>query len=223
MHVLHVPKTGGAALKEAIRPHLRGSRYAVEVHGHGVRLRDVPRGEGVIVVLRDPVGRFASAFAFRQRQGRPRFPDPWSDAEAAAFARFPGPNELARALDAADPAERAAAVAAMRGIIHVNTSLWDWFGDERYLRSRAPDLAFVGFQETLAADFERLKTLLGPPASTQLPADDFRANRSPTPPPPVDERARRNLHAWYARDYEAIRCLEELVLAGPAPIAYPGP
>ena len=206
VHVLHIGKTGGTALREAVGPHCRTARFAIEFHGHQVTLRDIPRHDLFMFFVRDPISRFASGFRSRQRQGRPRFFYPWSEAERAAFREFHTPNELARALDDPDEARRAAAEAAMHAIHHVRSSYWDWFESEAYFRSRLDGLFFVGFQETLSADFEAIRRKLDLPDDVTLPADDLRAHRMPPmDDAELDEAARRILRRWYARDFEFVR------------------
>ena len=206
IHVLHIGKTGGTALREALGPHCRTARFAIEFHGHQVKLRDVPPHDLFMFFVRDPISRFASGFRSRQRQGRPRFFYPWSEAERVAFREFGTPNELARALDDPDEARRAAAEAAMHAIHHVRSFYWDWFESEAYFRSRLDGLFFVGFQETLSADFEAIRRKLGFSADVTLPTDDLRAHRTPpTDDVELDEVSRGILRRWYARDFEFVR------------------
>ena len=80
---------------------------------HLVRLEDVPRGEGVIFLVRDPISRFVSAFFSRQRQGQPLYFSPWKAEEKRTFETFATPNDLATSLSATDSDRRAQAVEAM--------------------------------------------------------------------------------------------------------------
>src|SRR5205823_2768329 len=98
VNLLHVGKTGGTAVKHALRTALHAGGYCIRLCRHGVRLRDVPPGEKVVFFVRDPASRFVSGFYSRLRQGRPRYTSPWSRAEKAAFGRFGTPNDLAAAL-----------------------------------------------------------------------------------------------------------------------------
>lgn len=202
LHFLHLGKTGGSAVKYAIEqcanPHLC---YVIYLHPHEVTLRDVPAGHKFFFFLRDPLSRFVSGFYSRQRQGRPRYYLRWSQAEEAAFTRFQTPNALGLALSAADSEERQAAEEAMRSILHVRDSYWNWFESREYFLSRATDLFFIGFQEQLADDFEVLRNKLFLPCLS-LPQDDVFAHRNP---PELDRSldpvAAANLKRWYAKDY----------------------
>jgi hypothetical protein len=149
--------------------------------------------------------RFVSGFYSRQRQGWPKYQAPWNPAEAAAFALFETPNALGCALASRDPSTRAAAVAAMIGIRHVKSSYWDWFHDRAYFEYRSRDVLFIGFQETLDRDFERLKALLKLPTYVQLPTDEAASHRSPRGlDRTLDAAAQAALKEWYVRDYEFI-------------------
>jgi hypothetical protein len=211
VNLLHIGKTGGSAVKYALTLEnaaiwtLETDTCSIRLHGHDTRLRHIPKGEWVVFFVRDPATRFVSGFNSRKREGRPRHHFPWSAEEAVAFSNFNAPNDLARALSSDDDDTRRAAVDAMRSIVHVNSSYWDWFQNERYFSRRLPDLLFVGFQESLAEDFEALKRKLALPAAIVLPEGDLEAHRSPTDVDrALDEVAVRNLHEWYSRDYDFV-------------------
>jgi hypothetical protein len=168
--------------------------------------------------VRDPISRFLSGFLSRQRQGRPRYHVRWTPEEALAFQQFQRANDLAEALSADDP-RHALAVRAMRGIGHVRDSYWDWFGSESYLLERADDILLVGRQETLTADFARLRQLLSLPASVALPTDEKEAHRNPAQlDRHLSQAARENLRAWYERDYQFLEfCSAHFELSSPVP------
>jgi hypothetical protein len=211
LHFLHIGKTGGSAVKHALRPHTEGRRYVLALHRHRVRLVDVPRGEGVIFLVRDPISRFVSGFFSRQRQGQPLYSAPWKEHEQRAFEYFGSPNDLAASLSAADSDRRERAVEAMTHIRHVNSSYWDWFQDDAYFASRTADIFFVGFQNTLAGDFAALKAKLELPAGATLPDDDVHAHRNPVSlNKALSAEAEENLRAWYRRDYEFVALCESL-------------
>ena len=176
-----------------------------------MRLSDIPAGERVIFVLRDPLTRFVSAFYSRQREGRPRYVVPWTAEEAAAFGRFHTPNQLANALASTRAIERKFAQRAMREIPHVNSRYWDWLVDPAYLRSRGTDVLFVGLQEHLTTDFSIMRHLLTLSDTVRLPDDDIDAHRNPAPlDRALDSQAVRNLKACYREDYVALRECQSL-------------
>jgi len=205
VHYLHVGKTGGMAFKHAVRSFFNCDPYQLVLHKHGFRLKGVPTGEKVVFFLRDPVARFVSGFYSRQRQGRPKMFIPWTPKERIAFSRFATPNQLALALSAPDEQERTKARKAMRHIMHVKMPYRFWFGSAPYFLSRLPDVLFVGFQESLADDFARLRTILGLPDEARLPDNEVEAHKNPAHlDRALEPQAVQNLKAWYREDYEFI-------------------
>lgn len=204
VHLLHIGKTGGTAIKEALISHQDTPSYRIELHGHRFRLRDVPEGDRVIFFLRDPISRFRSAFYSRQRMGLPRYYFPWTKGERRAFAAFPTANDLALGLSSPDQVCRNEAIRAMQKIGHLRWSLMYWFESEEYFLSRLNAVMMVGFQRQLEKDFERLKDLLGLPGVVRLPTDDLSAHRAPARDLLLSGAAISNLRAWYSRDYAFI-------------------
>jgi uncharacterized membrane protein YkvA (DUF1232 family) len=201
LHVLHIGKTGGTALKHALLEHRNSSGYELLLHGHDVRLANIPPGERFMFAIRDPLGRFVSAFNGRLREDRPRYHYPWREEERLAFALFRTPNDLAVALSASDRMRRNQAEAAMRGIGHVKSTYSLWFPDEHAFLSRVPDLFFIAFQERLDEDFEQLKQKLGLPPELELPKTELDAHQTPLGfDKELNAVARGNLRGWYARD-----------------------
>jgi hypothetical protein len=211
LHVFHIGKTGGTALKEALLGQPCGAGYELLLHGHDFTLAETPEGEAFMFFLRDPISLFVSAFNSRLRESRPRYHYPWRDEEKAAFAVFETPDGLATALSSDDADLRGRAHAAMQGIGHLNTSFWYWLVDEGTFRSRIDDVFFIGFQDRLDDDFELLKRKLDLPRGLRLPTDGVAAHRS------VDGDDLRlsplgeaNLACWYARDIELVAVCREL-------------
>jgi len=210
-HFLHIGKTGGTAIASVLSRYSKSSDYEIILHEHDFKLNDAPRGEKVFFFVRDPINRFVSGFYSRKRQGRPRHDVPWNSGEEAAFAQFTTPNELALALTSADEGQRAAAVAAMNNIIHIQSPHWTWLQDESYFLARRSDILFVGFQETLNEDFSLLGKLLNLPDAIKLPDDDIASHKNPLDVDKrLDEAAIRNLRAWYQRDYQFLELCREI-------------
>jgi len=204
IHFLHIGKTGGTAVKHALQP--LASMANLTLHPHPVRLSDIPTGERMIFLLRDPLTRFVSAFYSRQREGRPRYVVPWTPEEAAAFGRFHTPNQLANALASTGAVERKFAERAMRAIAHIKNRYWDWLVDPAHLRSRAEDILFIGLQEHLTADFAIMRRLLAISEAVHLPDDDIDAHRNPASlDRSLDSQAVYNLKLAYREDYIALR------------------
>jgi hypothetical protein len=210
VHFLHVSKTGGTAIKTAIDNHVSTENSAIFLHDHSFRLRHVGAGEKAVLFFRDPIARFVSAFYSRQRCGRPRYDIPWSRAEELAFTRFKTANQLGRDLSSTSQADQTAAHSAMRSIGLLNQSYYDWIESDDYFSRRGADILFIGLQEHLEDDFGTLKQLLGLPHHLRLPTNDVSAHRNPLGriDKQLDDTARRNLAAWYARDIAFFeRCL----------------
>jgi hypothetical protein len=207
VHFLHIGKTGGNAIRAALG--IRKGQFrkispvtVAGVRSHQIRLADIPEGHKVIFTLRDPVERFVSGFNSRLRQGRPAKNNPWSPGESKAFGRFRTANELALALSSADPRTRAPAEEAMRTIEHVRSPFSYWLQDPVYLKQRARDVLFVAFLESLDADFEEMKKLIGLKTDVFLPKDDVKMHKSPAHMDnSIAPDASDNIARWYAQDY----------------------
>jgi hypothetical protein len=99
-HFIHIRKTGGTAIKEALKNAAGLDQSTIKLHKHKIRLSDIAAGDKVFLFffLRDPVSRFVSGFNSRLRQGQPRYNSAWNEAEKRAFGFFPTANSLAEAL-----------------------------------------------------------------------------------------------------------------------------
>ena len=176
----------------------------------------MPKGEKFFFFLRDPVSRFVSSFHSRRRWGRPRYFVPWSRQELDAFRRFSTPDRLASALSSANGEERAAAETAMRSIRHVADGYWKWFESEEHFLSRLDDLFFIGFQSSLSADFEILKSRLRLPKGLSLPHDRVRSHASPrNVDGTLQEPAVANLRVWYEEDSRFLALCDRVIRENP--------
>ena len=205
-HFLHIGKNAGTAMKAALRQAQGSAKYRVLAHTHDVRLTGISEIDRYFFCVRDPIERYVSGFLSRQRQGQPRFFNPWNDGETEAFARFHSPDALAVSLSAGGTEQRDAE-AAMQTIRQVRTSYWDWFGDPEYFKRRADHILWIGRQESL--DLRPLAAALGL-ESLALPTDSWRTNKSPQPKPELSDLARQNLRRWYAKDYLFLLLCDEL-------------
>jgi hypothetical protein len=224
-HMLHVPKTGGTAVAEALRPVARRHRLVFEEHA--VALADIPAGDRVFVFLRHPVDKFVSGFNSRLRCGRPRYSFAWTPSEARSFSHFLTPNALAESLTSSDPQTAEFARSAMSGIRFVSDSMIQWFGSIENLRNRRHQFILLGLQTCLADDFEFLKRQLGLPGEIQLPSDDVLSHRTPQQfDKTLSALGRKNLGDWYAADiafYEAFVALRKEWFGLPAAPQPPRP
>jgi Sulfotransferase family len=213
VHFIHIPKTGGTAIKHALRT-FRGqeTRFGpITVHkGHQFRLADVPPGDVALFCLRDPIELFKSAFDSRLHKGAPRWFFEWTPAEEQVFTRFPTSHALALALASPDPEQRRHGDAAMRSIRHMR-GIRRTLGSPREVIARRKQIIYIGRQETLDADWERIRALLELPADVRLPTDPRKAHRRErTDERPLDDAAKAALREWYAREYEILRVCDRL-------------
>ena len=67
VHYIHVGKTGGTSVKIALMSFGRKTRtHYFCLHGHGFRIKDVPKGDIVVITVRDIAAREASAYWARK-------------------------------------------------------------------------------------------------------------------------------------------------------------
>jgi hypothetical protein len=193
------------AVKFALRQFLTAGPYQIVLRKHTCKLQRVPPGEKVIFFLRDPVTRFVSGFYSRQRKGRPGMFFPWHPLEKQAFSHFSTPNQLALALTSGEWRQQRRARRAMRHIMHVNMPICWWFGSPQDFQARLSDIFFVGFQESLAEDFMRLRVMLDLPETAALPKDEIKAHKNPAHlDRTLEPQAEANLKEWYQDDYKFI-------------------
>ena len=218
VHFVHIGKTGGTAIKHVLRPIFRAETETalgtVILHkGHKFKLSDVPGGDKAIFCVRDPLSLFVSAFHSRLRKGQPKFYFEWSPAEAVAFERFPTPQSLAEGLGSPDRETRRAALAAMKAIQHIR-GIRRFLGSPKQVMSHRRQIAYIGRQETLDDDWQRIRTLLELPEEIELPSDPKKAHRrAPSGEPALDARAEEILRDYYRPDYDIIAACERLRVA----------
>jgi len=132
----------------------------------------------------------------------PKYLSPWSPCENLAFKHFKTPNKLGKGLLSEDEMLCATAECAMKSIGHVKTSFLDWFGSIAYLEKRKSDILFVGYQETLSKDFEKLKKVLHLDSKLSLPTDPVKAHiGSDQEDKNLNDDVVMFLKKWYQEDY----------------------
>jgi hypothetical protein len=209
IHFLHIRKTGGTALLNSLRA-FEATDFVLLDQPHSVRLMDVPRGDQVIFFLRNPAQRFVSGFYDRLRQGLPRYNRPWSRAEAFVFSRFKTPNQLALGLTSKNRTTVRDAEYSISKVRHLSSTYSQSLGSIEYIRSRLDDLYFVGFQENLDQDFQRLKKKMSMPGSIELTRDNRLAHKMPVHfDRRLSDQALHNLEAIYSEDYRIYNFLKD--------------
>jgi Sulfotransferase family len=228
LHFIHVGKTGGTAIKEALREaglavegpesryvqtatHVPATPYGqIVLHNHGFGLRDLPPDDFAFFFLRDPISRFVSGFSSRLRKGQPRYLIEWTAKERAVFERYPTPETLFYGLVSEDAESRELAEWAMKHLQHV-TRYSRQVGPPKQLRATLPRIVYIGRQETLDRDWHKLKSVLELPGDLALSTDPVVSHRGdPSVDRSLDTGAREILRDWYAPDYRVLRICERV-------------
>ena len=148
--LIHVGKTGGTYIKDIIR-HATGKTVAREPQiindnlvllGHKTLTETANMyGEDhrFAFIFREPTERFISGFYSRFRMGVPDRKVIWSPKEAAAFAVFKAPNDLAEALYSDDTYMMSAAHYSMSAIRHLHRGYEFHFGKQSQFTANKQD------------------------------------------------------------------------------------
>ena len=232
IHFLHIGKTGGSAIKEALKraikqqdvyantnklkddteldfKSLSGRFDKIVLHGHAKTLKQIPESDWFFFCIRNPISRYMSGFGSRKRQGQPRYNIPWNIKEKRAFKHFKTSNELAEALSSENPKTRRRAKQAMRNIKHVKSSLSRWIINTSYFEKRKNNLLCILEQETLAEDFQNLLQNLEFQAQLSLSSDKAITHQANTEESnaPLSDLAITNLRQHYAQDLKIYQYL----------------
>jgi hypothetical protein len=217
VHFLHIGKTGGTAIKSAmlenngvvLKKYLIKNKCLFALHKHNFHLDSVKDGEYAFFVIRDPIERFVSGFYSRMRKGLPHKYNRWRPEEEQAFNFFSTPNQLAEALSNSDPKIREEAISAMKNILHVRNSVWEWFLNEEFFLKNKHKFVFILKQKTLNHDFKAFQDSLRVDLG-ELPTDPIKAHQMPTNlDKKLSDLAIQNLKDWYKRDYEFLDMLKQ--------------
>lgn len=201
IHFIHVGKTAGSFINDAIGKDKLVGKKAIFLHPHNFNLKDIKEGEKFFFFLRDPLTRFISGFYSRKRKGMPKYNNPWTEKEKIAFEHFKTPNELAEALSSKNIEIKNIAIQSMNSIGHVNTNFYNWFYSKAYFDSRMKDVFFIGFQENFNEDVLDLFDLLKLDNINIAPVKKVHSNSLK-----IDKKltllAEDNLKNWYKNDLE---------------------
>jgi hypothetical protein len=205
---LHIGKAAGtqiAYVSEQINA--ASDRYRVTKATHSLKLDKLPPDHLYFFAIRSPASRFRSGFYSRKRKGQPRIYSEWSEHERIAFAQFEHANDLAEALFE-DGDLGAKALCAMKSISHVSMNQIDWFDRCGNFFEVRPPLMIIR-QEHLEKDLGMLMKRLDLDQPPQLTSDPKLAHSNDyTGTPPLSEKAKANLAAWYRQDAEFYRVCE---------------
>jgi hypothetical protein len=213
VHFIHLSKTGGSAIKQAIReadqPETRFGK--IFLHPHPRTLDELPEDHHVFFTVRDPIARFVSAFNSRLRKGQPKYFREWSKGEREVFQTFESPQALAAGLASPDRGTRAKAIRAMSDIRQLRREMALWLQGPALLKRRRSHIVYIARQETLAEDWEQIKEVLGYSSDLALPSNPKAAHRTDESfDRGLDAAAIKALTKWYARDYRLLNYCEKL-------------
>lgn len=216
IHFLHIGKTGGSAVKAAIkdsgfvflRKFLVKGNYLFILHKHDFTLSMVSKKEYVFFCLRDPIERFVSGFNSRKRrlEGSPKVSGHVE--EKVGFHNFKRANDLAEALYHEDSQISKAAITAMNHILHVKDSVLYWLESQEQFQCKRANILAVLRQKYLESDFLALQHELGI-SFNRLPTNPVKAHKAPLDSDVfLSDKAKQNLENWYAKDYAIIYWVE---------------
>jgi len=225
--ILHIGKTGGSALKDAVVPWLNWNRAFFiadrEAWPSGVKDQlwqgDVLRGclaRRFAFVVRAPLRRFVSSWVSRWRSDRPAWNNPWSRVEADVFRTFQSPDQVGCALSSENRSLRRAAVKAMQGVGHVRDTMLNYLGGSLSVVERcARSILFVGRLERIDEDWPKLARILDESYAWQVHPRPWMSRKHASPSTfnilaKLGPCAYGNLMEWYRMDYELLALLVKL-------------
>ena len=215
VHFLHIGKAAGTQVRYLAKSlNKQKADIRINKHRHDVRLKDLPSKERYFFSIRQPESRFMSGFYSRKRKGQPRIYSEWSGHEKMAFGQFEHATDLAEALFEDSPRGHEA-ISAIRSITHTAQNQVDWFVQRgNFLNIRPP--IYILRQEHFDTDWDvflgrlALKDLV----ELESASDPVRAHRNDYDGiPPLSEKAKKNLAAWYVQDIEFYKQCEAWIAA----------
>lgn len=217
LHHLHIPKTGGTAVRCTLRGENRLGECSLShspvkwiFEDHDFRLRDLPAGEKVFFSIRDCYTRFQSVFYSRKRKGF-LGKIPWSEDEKKIFTFFQTPEDLIQAVitQQGEKAEVAALAFSPQWKIG-SRGLSYWLESPDYVYSRKEDLFFIFQQPNLTADFQLFLQKCGSSGSLALPDGDKRLHQNAGVHYYLSESSKEFLQQYFEDDAPLLRVCHEL-------------
>ncbi|MEQ1940716.1 hypothetical protein ABMA46_20985 [Mesorhizobium sp. CN5-321] len=217
LHLVHVGKCAGESVHSALNQH---KIFPKEHHcgNSNADLADAILADDptlfFIVLIRDPVARFVSAFEWDlwEKVLLPEAP-PRNEQWRHIYETFQSANDLAEALTAKDAAVRMIADKAMRNSrLHMHMDL-GWYLPPHVARRLTPANSFAVRTENIVGDFGRLIKELDAPAIPDfvlpLSKNDYKKKLPEERRPPLSELAISNIRDYSITSYETIRILKE--------------
>jgi hypothetical protein len=200
--ILHIPKTGGTAIRDSINPLLIEKKLndKILVTSHSDSLINDEK-YNYIFFLRNPIDRFVSAFISRYRKGYPKYNIEWTESEKFYFEKFKTPNELGENLYKTDES-----INMIKNISHLNNSFYRFFRSEENLERCKDKILFVGITENLNKDFYKMCDKLKL-KNVKLLQDDILIHKTPEDynyMKFLSEESINNLKKYYEKDFKMI-------------------
>ena len=201
---LHIGKTGGTTIRNAIRMAKRHSDGTIKFFGHNVQLKKLFQNTDISIsfVVRDPIERFVSGFNSRLRNGRPLHNIPWQPNEAISFLFFPTANDLAEGLEGGDERTTSAAMFATKAINHLRRNLTFHLISPEFLDEHKERIYFVCDTSSIDDNLRNILAPLGLDDSAPQPMTKrlhVNPNKSLAA---LSESAREKLRRHLADEYE---------------------
>ena len=214
LHVMHIRKTGGSALKSALASEAKRNRVVLYPHHKKLSQLIEEGASNIVFAVRPTAQRFISGFYSRQRKGLPASFTEWRYHEEAAFQIFDHPNQLAEALYSNEQQDRAMARLAMFAIPNLRFGLDWWLESSKLLLAHRQRIGAILFTHMLIEDFTVLKSRYNLDETLSLPEDAKRSHRAPPGTSQVlSPLAIENLHRWYQTDQSILRTCADLRLS----------
>jgi hypothetical protein len=211
---LHIPKTGGTAMRRAVGALSREQRDALGIvraprylsHRQSFQAFRDPnlRAGRFVFTFREPTDRYVAGFYEALRQGRPYSAlgrEPWSSGNFAAFLWFKEPNDLFEALGSAEDRFVSAAVTAFNEILHLRWDHVRMLGTVPDMRTQLRRIRHFCPVEKLETDFVEFFDLRPDADTAGLQALITRTRSAPVQPPPVSDEGLTNLRRFKEHEY----------------------
>lgn len=209
LHYLNVSKTANCLVKELVA-HGESEKYDIKLHPDTVHLRDIPQGEKVFFLYKNPIERFARSFIVRKNKGAPMYVGKWNVYEYEIFKKYDSPEQLALLISSNSVIEMLAACRDMGRIFHVNRHMTDWFENVDYLEQRRGDIYFVENTEDIDKLLSNLQKKLGIVAKPELFEYEMMPFLKLNHADRLSSIAKTNIRRWYEADMAIFRWLKLL-------------
>lgn len=216
LHFLHIPKTGGKAVKKTVREMrekgVKSDSYQLTLHDHFTTLPDLPSDESFIFAVRDPVDRFISSFYSLKRTCEKE--DCFTPEFRKLYDLYPEVSDLLSDMFSSSEEKKERSQFAFSHHLQIGElgSYWYWFKDPEYLRNCAGRIFCVLSQDTLQKDFNRLMVQLEIDTPNTLPAwGEYESRTSPSDYQ-IEPKLARLLRQRQQSEYEFLQQLVDLRL-----------